>query len=540
VIDEAAMASTRGLAPLLDTAHTAGAKVVMVGDPHQLDAIDAGGLLTGLANRLQPVTLTENRRQQQSWERDALTELRAGHVAPALDAYHRHDRVVVCETAIDVRNQMAADWYAATLTGHQVIMLAERHHDVDDLNERARRHLTNAGALTGPALDANGHTFQTGDRVLCLRNDRRLGLRNGTLATVIAVTAVDPDAGALTIRTGDAIAIVPRRYLDAGHLTHGYALTVHKSQGTTVDRCLVLASDTLDGQMGYTALSRGRIDNRIYLIAQPETDPEQHHPGRQSPDPNAELAEALKTDHRQHLAIDHGFDQAAICQHLNGLYRQRAQLTWVRHAIPPDRATDIRALERERDEQMRTLDRAVGVRDRVRAARPKLRRHREHAAEDLAAERAHEQSACALERIDAALRDACDAQSEHEGYRWRHADDLDRLTMIERTIGHRLDQLADAETNDPSYYLRDLGEPPRAGWARETWRQAARNVAAYRAENDVTNPYSTFGDMPTEPVALANWHRAVSKFAIDCDAVDTCRRSASRGQERDDGVEIGL
>ena len=200
VIDEAAMASTRGLVPLLDAAHDAGAKVVMVGDPHQLNAIDAGGLLNGLAFRLPPIALTENRRQQHAWERDALADLRAGRIADAFDGYNTHDRVLVADTAIDVRNHMAADWHAATLAGDHVLMLAERRYDVDDLNQRARRHLTRNGTITGPALEVDDLTFQAGDRVLCLRNDRRIGVRNGTIGTV---TDLDPENRSITIRTDD-------------------------------------------------------------------------------------------------------------------------------------------------------------------------------------------------------------------------------------------------------------------------------------------------------------------------------------------------
>src|SRR5476651_1951690 len=63
VVDEAAMAGTRQLAVLLDAARGARAKVVLVGDAKQLNAIEAGGLLNGLAHRTEPVTLAENRRQ---------------------------------------------------------------------------------------------------------------------------------------------------------------------------------------------------------------------------------------------------------------------------------------------------------------------------------------------------------------------------------------------------------------------------------------------------------------------------------------------
>ena len=135
-------------------------------------------------------------------------------------------------------------------------MVAARHYDVDDLNARARSHRQTAGELTGPTLELDGRPYQAGDRVMTLRNQRRLGVRNGTFATI---TAVDTEQRALTIRTDQAtVHQLPTAYLDAGHVRHAYATTIHKAQGITVDQALVLGNDTLYQEAGYVALSRGR------------------------------------------------------------------------------------------------------------------------------------------------------------------------------------------------------------------------------------------------------------------------------------------
>lgn len=97
VVDEAGMVGTRTLAALLAHADAAGAMVVLVGDPHQLPEIDAGGLLRGLVNRLDTITLDDNRRQHQAWEREALDQLRDGDVVTALDAYTANGRVVTAD-----------------------------------------------------------------------------------------------------------------------------------------------------------------------------------------------------------------------------------------------------------------------------------------------------------------------------------------------------------------------------------------------------------------------------------------------------------
>ena len=138
VIDEASMAGTRTLAPILDAGHQAGALVVLVGDPAQLPEIDAGGVLNALACRLDTIELIENRRQRADWEKDALSHLRNGNPDNALGAYERNRREIV----------------------------------VDD------------------------RPFQAGDNIICLRNERRLGVCNGTRAVI---TKVDSHGRTVTV-----------------------------------------------------------------------------------------------------------------------------------------------------------------------------------------------------------------------------------------------------------------------------------------------------------------------------------------------------
>ena len=281
------MVGTRQLARVLDHAAAARTKVVLVGDPRQLPEIDAGGLLRGLGARMPTIRLTENRRQRESWERDALAHLRDGHVDDAVAAYQQHGRIRTDQTAPAARNAMTADWWAATLAGDRVLMLATRWSDVDDLNARARAHLQEAAKLTGPVLTVDERPYQAGDRIMTLRNDRRLGVRNGTCATI---TAVDTRQREMTVRTDTGTELtLPARYLDAGHVRHAYATTIHKAQGQTTDRAFVLGSDTLYQEAGYVALSRGRAENRIYLVGsepRPEAHAHRSHTARTRPSPH--------------------------------------------------------------------------------------------------------------------------------------------------------------------------------------------------------------------------------------------------------------
>ena len=310
VIDEAAMVGTRTLARLLDEAGRSTTKVVLVGDHHQLPEIDAGGAFRGLTYRLPSIELVENHRQQEGWQRDALAALRHGEPADAVGAYDDHGELVVGRTADETREQLVGDWWHAVAEhGTEAVMVAASLRDIDDLNARARVLLDEAGALRGRPLEAAGREYRVGDRILCLRNHGRLGVLNGTRGTV---TDVDRDARALTFArddTGEQIEL-PADYLDAGWVDHGYALTAHKAQGLTCEATFVLGSDQIYREWGYVALSRGRQTNRLYLVGEPEPEPDDPtHPEALQPEdrtPAEVLAAHLQRSHQQALALDHG------------------------------------------------------------------------------------------------------------------------------------------------------------------------------------------------------------------------------------------
>lgn len=263
VVDEASMVGTRQLQPLLETAGSAGAKVVLVGDDGQLPEIDAGGAFRGLRQRVATAELTDNRRQRQVWEREALELLRGGETTRALAEYQSREAVIVGETATQVRQQLVHDWWAARRAGEEPVMIAARNADVDRLNGEARALRVAAGELTGPALDVSGRRFAMGDRIVAMKNAPRIGVRNGTRAVV---TGVDELRGELHARTDDGIDVrLPRDYI-ARRIRHAYALTGHKAQGKTVSRAFVLADEGTYREWAYMAMSRGADENRVYLV----------------------------------------------------------------------------------------------------------------------------------------------------------------------------------------------------------------------------------------------------------------------------------
>ncbi len=272
VIDEAAMVGTRKLANIIDRAHQASTKVVLVGDNRQLPEIDAGGLFSALTTRLEPHTLTENRRQRDGVERQAAAELRSGDIETAIARLHRHGRIVTADNADHLRDGLVADWHHARSAGQDVLMVAPRRSMVDDLNERARALLRATGELGEPILRLGDHQYATGDTVVALRNDYGIGILNGDRASV---KSLDDNGLTVSLRRGHDVTL-PFDYV-AEHLTHGYATTIHKAQGITVDEVFVLGDDTYAQEHGYTALTRGRNANRAYIVRAEPPDHAQPH-----------------------------------------------------------------------------------------------------------------------------------------------------------------------------------------------------------------------------------------------------------------------
>jgi Ti-type conjugative transfer relaxase TraA len=301
VVDEAAMVGTVDLARLLSHAHIAGAKVVLIGDDHQLPEIQAGGGFKALRQLLPAVELTEVKRQPFGWEKNALDLLRDGRGSEAMAAYMNRDRVFVSPKDEDTRNRLVEDWWETYANGDAAIMVAARHRDVTDLNDRARSFMRTAGRL-GPALMVHDIEFAVGDRVMMLRNDRRLGVLNGSRGVVTSIGA----AGDVNVVLDDgAQRSLPPSYVADGCLTHGYAITGHKAQGMTTDRAFVLADRTLYREWAYVAMSRGREENRLYVIA--GEDEHRRELGGQVQgvsDPVEEVSHALTRSHAKELALD--------------------------------------------------------------------------------------------------------------------------------------------------------------------------------------------------------------------------------------------
>ena len=303
IVDEAGMAETRVLAPLLERIEQAQAKLVLIGDPQQLPAVGAGGLFAGIVERHGPIELGENRRQPDAEERRALEAIRNGLGRDYLAFAEGAGRLVTCETPQTAKTRLLADWWAAArddLPGN--VMIALRRRDVAELNALARTLMDTHGRLGRERLAMGGAEYAEGDRIVCLRNSEALGVKNGTRGTV---ERIDPKNGAILVASdrGDRVEL-PATYLRGRNVRHAYAITGHAGQGVTVERAFVLGiGGTRLQEWGYVALSRARHETRLYVTAVPR-ERESHFHELDDRDSVTLLAQALEESAVERLAVD--------------------------------------------------------------------------------------------------------------------------------------------------------------------------------------------------------------------------------------------
>ncbi len=276
IVDEASMLATTDLDALTHATWEAGAKLLLVGDPAQIGAVDAaGGMLPALAQRLDAPTLDTVHRFTAAWERDASLRLRRGDPT-VIDDYIAAGRVHHCPNDTAAYQAVLDSYLDASMAGRRVLMLARTHHDVDTLNTLVRAHAIDTGQVHGPVLVEGQVEWRAGDRLRATRNNRSITvgedyLRNGDQFIVLGA-----ERGGLLVQTldGGRAATLPADYVIA-HTTYGWASTIDAAQGATVDDAVLLARPGIDREHLYVGLTRGRNENHV-VVAQPTSDNDHH------------------------------------------------------------------------------------------------------------------------------------------------------------------------------------------------------------------------------------------------------------------------
>ena len=104
------MVGTRQLERVLSHAADAGAKVVLVGDPRQLQSIEAGAAFRWIHERYGGAEIGEVRRQREDWQREATRDLATGKTGNALQAYRSQGMVHEAQTREQARSDLIERW----------------------------------------------------------------------------------------------------------------------------------------------------------------------------------------------------------------------------------------------------------------------------------------------------------------------------------------------------------------------------------------------------------------------------------------------
>jgi conjugative relaxase-like TrwC/TraI family protein len=539
VVDEAGMLGSRKLARLLDHAQQAEAKVVLVGDDRQLAAIEAGGGFRGLRLRLGASELTENRRQQETWEREAVEHLRTGDLDAALGAYRAHGRLVAAETPGQLKQTLLADWWEAFQQGERVAILAYRREEVDQFNTACQQLRQRAGQLGPDRLQVGDRQFAVGDVVVCGKNAlRTLGVANGSRGQVLAL---DPDQRSMTVRLeNEQEATLDGRYLDhrlawwtrgnPGRRTIdlGYASTGHRSQGVTLDRALVRVAGAEDREWFYVAATRAAKATTFFDVISPEPRPLELELDVPSPEPRSidhQLAAVARRDGGKRLAVDTATPLALRQMSKRELRAERDRVAALLRDAPPDRARLLAHTTEQRQHAEQGLTDATAreeaARDRVAElgqGAGRLLRRRElaeardhHTLAQTAAQLARQQADRAADRQRQARR----AQQEHLAWHERHPDLLsaDRARAREQAWRGRVDQRA-IELERPGW-LRELGQPPATVKDRRAWRHTAAAILQYRERYQITDPDRVLGPEPHYADLEQRRHHRAAHQAIE-------------------------
>ncbi|MEQ3444025.1 MobF family relaxase, partial [Pseudoalteromonas sp. BZA4] len=306
LLDEAGQLATPDLLQLMQAAHTAGAKLVLVGEQQQMDAITHGGSLRYLSQRQGCARIDTIRRQREAWARTAVNDLRAGNAKAALDTFAGKGLLHIEKDSQSAREQLVKHWqaYSEVNPDKQTMIMAQRWKDVKPLNDLVRKVYQEQGKLGTENIltecvvsnQSLYFAFSKGERVRFTKNDYKRDFTNGEQGTITQVLQQGDDIRfTVKLDSGRTVSFYQSDYSDEQgrlQLVQAYACTVYSSQGATIDGdTFVLYTTAMDRAASYVAGSRHK-DNCHWFVNGQELDAQSGQADKgQTPD----MATRLKT-----------------------------------------------------------------------------------------------------------------------------------------------------------------------------------------------------------------------------------------------------
>lgn len=527
IVDEATLAGTTTLDRLTGLAAGVGAKVLLVGDPHQLQSVDAGGAFALLVDRrTDAAELTAIHRFHHEWEKHASLGLRRGEVE-VISTYIHQSRVREGNTD-EMLDAAYAAWRADTTAGRSSVLVTESSLAVHALNERARaERLILEGAVHGREVHLTDHArASVGDVVITRRNDRTLEtisprrggwVKNGDRWRItdirrdgsVVVDRLDPGRRGRTA--------LPSEYV-AQHLDLGYATTAHRAQGITVDTAHVVVTASTTRENLYVSMSRGRDTNIAYVALD---QPDDSHSAPEPDDVNARTVLYGVLKHSGASLSAHQTMEAEYELH-GGIDRIAAEFETIAADAQRDRFIGLLSRSGLTTEQHSAVVESTAFGPLAAALRRAEAYH--HDLEHLVPRVVAQHSLGDADDVAAVLRHRIDqlASSSPRGCHLRprliaglipeplgDMSRADRQAIDERValIESRARALAQEAIVTRSAWVRRLGDQPSHLGDRKRWFHAIATVAAYRERYQITGELPLgIGDVD---IQCAERHRAL-------------------------------
>jgi hypothetical protein len=510
LVDEAGMVGTRTYQRLAEHVTAVGGKLIGVGDSRQLSEIEAGGAFRAISERFGAVQLPGNRRQVDPEEIRALARLREGDVDAYVLFEEQRGRITVADDPTGAMRAQLADWWQATEHHPQQesVLVALHRSSVAELNANAHALMRDAGRL-GDEITVADRSFAAGDRVVLLRNDKTLDVDNGDRGIVVDV---DADRGALTVELdAGRQARLPDWYVDAGWVDHGYALTAHKLQSTTVDRTFALASDGLYQEAGYSIATRARHETHFYLAGQPRSSDHERAHGPPAPpeDAIARFARHLSDSRAQTLASDEPAHARARALTTTELRDEHGRVSQALDNFPvlQARALEVLAVDAGRQRaDLEDTDLRIGETNHQLDALSFFKRHGSDG-DDLRSqlERLQSQRTYIDRRYAGTRQEIVASRADNDPVAWvdGHADDIRYLRAVEQELLERdrraeRQLIAAAQIDPPNHITAVLGPRPDNHATRPAWERGVAAIETYRHRHQIAPDYhrSALGPAP--------------------------------------------
>lgn len=499
VVDESSTTPTPDMAALAALAAGCDGKLVLIGDPNQIGAVGPGGLYGNVTNEIEPIVLTEIRRQRDPVDRRIVELAHEGRGSDALDVLRAQDRLVIADTLPEVLDAQALDWHKRFAAGEDAVMIARRTRDVAELNERARELLAAEGRLGVESLLVGGQPFAVGDRVVTRINTPEVSNRERW-----EIVGVDQAKHQLYLQRlgveGEGVRL-DRRYLEKvtpsrePAIQHAYALTTYSTESKTFDSAFALLDSGISREDFIVAISRSSGPTTAYGVAASELTDADLGPGtRDVEDAAHDLRVGAERAAGEYAAVEVGARKRIEAMAPLDLAARRAEL---------NRRLAAHSERSPAEERLAAIERRIAsTRARIAEADP------EHAGRALAEKQ--------LRRLEAERDElAVEVAAEPARAPALSASERAELAMIEERLVQLHRREVAAERVQPSKLVTEaLGPRPKDPLDAALWNNGVDAIYGYRLRYGITTAgKDPFGPKPRDAAQRRDRRNAELRLA---------------------------